>query len=80
MKKDIFVDGHKWLDVVKDCKIFFNKIEEHKLYLVEFDENSKIKDKIYLSNCIVGNKHCRLVIIMTYNKCTFSVNDSIYKT
>lgn len=80
MKKDIFVDGHKWLDVVKDCKIFFNKIEKHKPYLVEFNENSKIKDKIYLSNCAVDNKHCRSVIIMTYNEYTFSVNDSICKT
>lgn len=44
MKKDIFVDGHEWSDVVKDYKRFLNKMEELKLYLVEFNEDGTMKD------------------------------------
>lgn len=56
IKKDIFIDMHQRSDIMGDYKRIFRKIEEHKLYLVEFNENGKIKDKIYLSDCVVDNK------------------------
>lgn len=62
------------MDIVKDCKNFLIKIKELKLYMVEFKENSAIKDKIYLSNCAVYP-----IIIIIYNRYTFSVNDRIQK-
>lgn len=56
MCKNIFVDGHKWSDIIEDYKNFFWKIEEFKSYIVEFEENGVIKPKIYLFNYAVkGN-------------------------
>lgn len=79
MKKDIFVDEHKWLNVMKDRKRFLNKIKEFKYYLVKFDKNGKMKDKIYLLCYIVGVKNRQLVIIIIHNEYSFSINDSIWK-
>lgn len=79
MKKDVFMDGHKWLDVMKDCKRFLNTIEEFKYYLVEFDKNGKIKDKIYLLCYIIGVEDRQLVIIIIYDEYSFSINDNIWK-
>ena len=80
VKKDVFVNGHKWSNVREDCKRFLNKIKELKLYLVEFNETNIIKNKTYLLNCIVWDGDCRPIIIITYNKCIFMVNDDICKT
>ena len=80
MKKDVFVDGHKQSDVVEDRKRFLNKMEELKLYLVEFNEDGAMKDKTYLPDCAVGGEDRQLVIIITHNECTFLANDGIRKT
>lgn len=53
MSKNVFVDTHERFDIVEDCKNFFTKIEEFKLYLVEFEKNRRIKPKIYPFNCVV---------------------------
>lgn len=79
VKKDIFVDRHKWLDIIEDHDRFLNKIKELKLYLVKFDENDKIKDKIYSSDYGIGDKNCQPVIVITHNECIFSTNDGICK-
>lgn len=65
--------------MVKDFIKFFYKMKNLKLYLVKFDKNNIIKDKIYLSDCIVDDKNCWLVIIIIYNRYTFSLNDGICK-
>lgn len=80
MKKDVFVDGHKRSNVMENWKKFLNKIEELKSYLVEFDENSKMKNKIYPLNCTIGVENRWLIIVITPNKCIFSRNDGIHKT
>lgn len=56
MKKDIFVYRYEQSDMRKNYNRFLNKMEELKLYLVEFDKNDKIKDKTYPSNCAVDSK------------------------
>lgn len=45
--KDVFIDEHKQLDVVKDKNVLLIQIEKPKLYMIEFDENNIIKVKKY---------------------------------
>lgn len=52
----MFVDGHKRLDVVKDCERFFKTIEELKPYMVEFNEDGTMKGKEYLLDCTVSRE------------------------
>lgn len=51
--KDVFVNKHKKLDIIKVCKNFFTKIEELKPYMVEFEEDNIMKPKAYFSDCVV---------------------------
>lgn len=53
----MFIDGHERPDVVKDCKVFLEKIEPLKHYIVEFDENGAIKPKVYPLDCAVGGNN-----------------------
>lgn len=77
MRENIFVDRHEQSDVIEDWKNFPYKIEELKPYIVKFDENGAIKPKIYSEDCTIGGNNWRLVIVITHNKCTFSVNNRI---
>ena len=63
--KDIFVDGHKRADIVEDCKNFLKKIEEWKLYMVEFYENGAMKPKTYPPDCVIGGENRRPFIVIT---------------
>lgn len=45
--------------------------------MVEFKEDGTIKPKMYPDECVVEGPIQQLVIIITYEKCTFSVNDSV---
>lgn len=74
-KKDIFIDGYKYADVVKDWKIFLKIISDLELYLVKFDLEKNIKDKIYPNNYQVVDINHWLIIIITYNEWIFSVKD-----
>ena len=65
--------------MVDDRKRFLNKMEELKPYLVEFNEDGAMKDKMYPPDCAVRGENCRLVIIITHDECTFSANDGIRK-
>ena len=51
--KDVFIDEHERPDVVEDCKVFLEKMEELKPYMAEFDENGAMKPKVYPSDCAV---------------------------
>lgn len=42
---------------MKDNKKFFKKIEELKLYIVEFEKDNIIKPKIYPSNYILEGEN-----------------------
>lgn len=77
--KDMFIDRHKWLEVVEDHKIFLEKIEELKLYMVEFDKNSVMKFKVYLSDCAIGGNNRQPINIITHNNYIFFTNNRIQK-
>ncbi len=80
MRKDIFIDGHKQSDIIEDCKNFLTKIEELKPYMVEFEEDNTIKSKAYPSDCAIGGNERWPIIVITYDKYTFSVNDGIWRS
>lgn len=77
MHKDILIDEHKGSDIIKACKKFLLNREKLKLYIVEFEENSVIKNKIYLSDYIIHNNNYCLIIVTTHDEYIFSVNDRI---
>ena len=79
VRKDVFVDGHEWFDVVEDCINFLRRMEELKPYMVEFDENSTMKPKVYPSDCAMGREKQRTIIVITHNECTFSANNGVCK-
>ena len=79
VRKDIFIDGHERSDVVEDRKKFLEKMEELKPYMVEFEENGAMKEKIYPSDCAVHGPNRRPIIVITHDECTFSANDGIRK-
>lgn len=53
----MFINKHEQQDVIEDCKVFVNKIEKLKPYIVEFDKNCAIKPKKYLLDCAVRGNH-----------------------
>lgn len=80
VRKYIFIDSHKWLNIIKDLYYFLTKIEKLKSYtIVEFNKYGAIKAKDYLVDYIVRVKKCHQIIIITYDKYTFFVNDKIWK-
>lgn len=77
--KDVFIDGHEPSDVVEDRKNFLGRMEELKPYMVEFEENGAMKDKIYPPDCAVHGPSRRPIIVITHDECPFSANDGIRK-
>lgn len=77
MRKDVFIDGHERSDVVEDRKNFLGKMKELKPYIVEFEENGAMKEKIYPPDCAVHGLNRRSIIVITHDECTFSANDGI---
>jgi hypothetical protein len=73
--KDVFVDGHERPDVVEDREFFLKTLEELEPYLVQFDENGKILDKLWPKDCQVGGDDRRPIIVITHDECIFSSND-----
>lgn len=71
------MDKHEKSNIEEDWNNFLRKIEELKSYMVEFFEDNAIKPKVYFSNCIIRNKNCQPIIIITYNKCTFFANNGV---
>ena len=54
--------------MVEDRNRFLTRMEELKPYMVEFEENSAMKPKIYPSDCVVGGEDCRPIIVITYDE------------
>ena len=73
----MFINGHERSDVVKDRNNFLTRMKDLKPYMVEFEEDGKIKSTIYLSNYAVGGNDQQPIIIITHNKCTHSANNGI---
>ena len=65
--------------MIEDQERFLKIMKELELYLIEFEEDSTMKTKNYLSNCKVGGDKRQPIIVITYDKCTFSSNHGIHK-
>lgn len=65
--------------MLEDYKKFLDKIKKLESYLVNFNKDVIIKNKTYLSNCIIKKKNCWLIIMIIYNKNIFLTNNSICK-
>ena len=78
--KDVFGNEYEWSDIVKNHANFLRRMEEIKPYIVEFDQDGAMKPKVYFFDYAVGRQNRWFVIIITYNKCTFSVNNRVQKT
>lgn len=79
ISKNVFIDKHKQLDVVKDHINFLKKMEELKPYIVEFYNNGIIKPKVYPYDYVVGNKICKSIIIITHDEYIFFANNGVQK-
>lgn len=73
--KNVFINGHKTLDVIKNRKYFLQEIKELEPYLVEFDKTGQMILKVYPSDCEVRGDKRQPIIVIIYDKCTFSFND-----
>lgn len=71
VNKDVVVDVHEQLDVVRIWKRFLNKIEELKPYLVKFNKDGIMKNKMYPSNYRVKDENCWPVFIIIHNDYIF---------
>ena len=54
--------------MVEDYVNFLRRIKELKPYMVEFNEDGKMKSKMYLSNWIVNSEEHQLIIVIIYNR------------
>lgn len=79
MHKDIFIDRYKQSDVEKDYKNFVEKIKELKPYIIKFKEYSIIKKKIHPFNYMVYGPSHYLIIVITHDEYTFSINNGIWQ-
>lgn len=71
------MDEYKRSNVVKNYLNFLKKIEELKLYIIEFNKDGMIKPKVYSPDCAVKSENHQLIILIPHDNCTFSANDSI---
>lgn len=46
-----------------------------KSYLIKFNLEKNIKNKIYLNDCQFGSIYYRFILVIIYNEYTFSAND-----
>ena len=75
VKKNLFIDGHEKPDVIKNQKNFLEIIEKLKPYLVKFDKIGQMILNIHPSDYKIKTDKYQPVIIIIYNKYTFSFNN-----
>lgn len=75
----MFFDGHERKNVIKYRETFLDEIKSLLLYFVEFLKDGAMVLIEYLSNCQVGRLEKIPIIMITYDKSTFSTNDSCKK-
>lgn len=75
MKKDVFIDEYEQLNVIEDYEQFLKIMKKLEL----FEDDDIMKTKNYLLDCKVGNQKRQSIIIITYDKDMFLLNDSICK-
>ena len=79
VRKDVFINTHERSDVMEDRKNLLGRMEELKLYMVEFEKNGVMKEKIYLPDCAVHSPNRHPIIVLTHDGYTFSANNGIRK-
>ena len=47
--------------------------------MVQFFEDGIIKPKVYPSNYVIKGENCQPIIVITYDECTFFINNSVQK-
>lgn len=62
--------------MIKYRKLFLNKIKSLFSYLAEFSEDKSMLPKKYSNNCAIGSLNQRPIIMITYDKSSFSANNS----
>lgn len=75
VQKDAFLDKHEEKDMVEYKKTFLNEIKLLLPYFVEFFNDGSMLSITYFENCIMDSPDQKLIIIMTYHKSTFSINN-----
>ena len=53
-------------------------MKDLKPYIIELKEDETMKPKVYPNNCRIEGLNWRLVIVITYNECIFSINNDIW--
>lgn len=56
--KNVFTKEYKQSNIIKNDKNFLIKIENFKLYIIEFKKDNIIKRKLYPLNCIIKENEC----------------------
>ena len=77
-KRDFF-DGHKCKYVLEYWEIILKEMKTLLLYFIKFKEDNTILPKDYPNNCIVRAFNWQPIIMITYDKSTFSANNSCQK-
>lgn len=73
------MNGNERPDMIKHYSNFLKMMEELKPLLVEYNEDSTMKLKIYTLNSIVKGNNFRPIIIVTYNEYKILVNNGIQR-
>ena len=73
--KNVFINGHKRSNVIKDRETFLETMKNLSPYLVEFDKDDNIALKSYLADCEMGRSQRQPIIFITHDECIFSSND-----
>ena len=69
------MDGQERQDVVGYREGFIKRLEELWPYIVEFDNDGTIVNKVYREGCNKGGRDQQQIILVTYDESTFSRND-----
>ncbi len=61
--------------MVEYKKTFVSEMKSLLLYFVEFFDDGSILPNVYPDDCLVGESDRELIIMITHDESTFSVND-----
>lgn len=75
MKKYVFIDEYEQPNAIEDHEQFLKIITKLEL----FEDDSIIKTKNYLLDCKVEGEKRQSIIVITYDKYMFLLNDGICK-
>ena len=77
MEKSLFIDRHKQLDKVEDCKWVIKIMKKIDTYLIKFKKDSTIKDNNYPLDYAIRGENCRANIVIIHDKYKFLVYNNI---